>query len=51
MHAKLHNPNYVYQVLVLKKQNFILGGFFHLIFIVLHDNLLKNIGDEFLKFD
>jgi len=39
------------QISVSKKQNSIFGEFFQLVFMVLHDNSLKNIGDRFFKFN
>ena len=45
------NLDHAYQIWLLKKQSSIFGELFHLKFMVLHDNWLKNIGDEFLKFD
>jgi len=38
---QLSIPNFSF-----KKQNFIFGELFHLIFMILHDNWLKNIGKE-----
>jgi len=49
--ASLCNPNQEYQTSISKNQNFIFGEFFYLIFMDLYDNTLKNIGDEFFKFD
>jgi len=43
----LHDPNQTHQISVSKKENSIFGELFHLMFMVLHDNWLRNIGDEF----
>ena len=40
----------MYQISVPKNQNSIFGEIFCKKFMVLHDNLLKNVSDEFLRF-
>jgi hypothetical protein len=47
----LCNLDHAYQISLSKNQNSIFGEFFRLIFMTLQDNSLKNIGDEFLRFD
>ena len=43
----LWNINQAYQIWVSNKSNSIFGELFRSKFMVLHDNWLKNIGDEF----
>jgi len=45
------NINQEYQISLSKNQNSIFGEFFYLISMSLCDNLLKNIDDEFFKFN
>jgi len=47
----LCNLHQAYQISLSKNQSSIFGDFFHLIFMTLCDNLLKNIDDDFLKFN
>jgi len=43
----ISNSNQVCQIWVSKEQSFVFGELFHLKFMILYDDLLKNIGDEF----
>jgi len=47
----LCNLNHEYQISLSKNQNSIFGGLFHLNFMTLQGNSLKNIGDEFFRFN
>jgi len=45
----LYTPPQAYQISVSKNQISICGEYFYLIFMVSHENSLKNIGDEYFE--